>query len=245
VRLLQAYRSTLPPDGIVRVAATGSVAAKAELARMMIAASRPELAETLIESLPADTARPLAALLAAARGAPTEALQAAVAVLKSDETDCDALTAASQASLKLGRTLDALRHGQRAAAECPDRPSGWLANAAAYERRNEPANTERVYRDAIEANPQSLELAEGFGEWLVVQGRIREALAVGRVFTRKSPALLAGWAYYGTLCARAHDDCVAEAERGRSNARTLYGPDQEIGKLPTGGLFGRLTRPAT
>lgn len=242
IRILEAYRATLPEADVSHIAATGSHASRAELARYFIDAGQPDLADRLLRGLADSDVRALQARAEIARKNPAGALRIATAVLKSDATQCDALIAASQASLAFGRTRDALRHGQRAAAECPQRAQGWIANAAAYEARREPANADRVYRDGLEANPQNFALTFRFSTWLAANGREREALAVGRTFTRKSPALLEGWSYYRALCVQTGSDCVAAAERGLAVARTLYGPDEESGKLPTGGLFGRLSR---
>jgi hypothetical protein len=81
-----------------------------------------------------------------------------------------------------------------------------------------------------------------FGDWLVSQGRRSEAQAIARLLTRKSPALIRGWVYYRSLCAVTASGCALDADRGLADARTLYGPDPDVGKLAPGGLFGRLVR---
>lgn len=242
IGVLQAYQLALSDSDVARVAAHGSKASRIELARQMIASKQANPAELLIRGLPATDAQPLAARIAVIRNDPKRALAVAHEVLGKDETECDAQVAVAEASLTLGRSLDALRNGQRAAAECPNRAYAWLATAAAYAARGEAAGVERAFRDATEANPQNFALAMAFGNWLMANGRSREALAIARTFTRKSPALLRGWNYYSALCTRSHNECRADAEQGLDDARSLYGPDRDVGKLPTGGLFGRLVR---
>jgi tetratricopeptide (TPR) repeat protein len=152
------------------------------------------------------------------------------------------LSAVAQAALMQRDGASALRNAQRAAAECPNRSEAWLATAAAYAARDESAGVQRVYRDAINTNPQDLLLTQAYGNWLMEEGRQREALAVARSFTRKSPALLRGWSYYHSLCVRSDAGCATDPERGIADARTRYGVDLEVGKLPSNGLFGRLAR---
>jgi Flp pilus assembly protein TadD len=240
--VLEAYADMLTPGQVAAAAQSGSEAARAELARFLISAGRAALAQAVLVRLPGEDARPLQAQAALLRGDTAAALGIAQDVLKSDETDCDALTAAAGALLSQGRSAAALRNAQRGAAECPTRAEPWVLTARAYAARGEPANVERAYRDAIAANPQSLRLTTAFGDWLDRQGRLSEAQAVARLLTRKSPALVRGWVYYRSLCAQAASPCAGDADRGLADARTLYGPDPDVGKLPPGGLFGRLVR---
>ena len=97
-----------------------------------------------------------------------------------------------------------------------------------------------MFAQALDANKQSAELTRAYADWLVADGRSREAVAMTRRLTRYAPALMNGWRLYLELC-RQHDQrCVAEAERGLDNASTLFGIDLPPGTPPPNGLFGRL-----
>ncbi len=213
-----------------------------ELARYFLENERPDASDLVIQKLPTSDARPLYARLAVLRNRPSQALKIANGVLSKDETQCDALIAFAEASLANRDVAGATRSAQRAAAECPNRSDAWLATAAAYQARDEAIGVQRVYRDAIKANPQNFSIAQAYADWLAREGRHREALAVARTFTRKAPALLRGWEYYRSLCTRLDAGCENEAQRGLAEARTRYGIDRKTGELPQTGLFGRLVR---
>ena len=98
----------------------------------------------------------------------------------------------------------------------------------------------RVFVQALDANKQNSELTGAYANWLVGEGRTREAVAMARRLTRNAPALMSGWRLYLALC-RSHDKrCISEAERGLENSRTLFGIDLPPGTPPPNGLFGRL-----
>jgi tetratricopeptide (TPR) repeat protein len=240
--VLNSYEDMLTVGEVATAAQSGSEPARTELARFLVSAGRPALAEIVLARLSSEDARPLRAQVVLLRKDTATALSIAQDVLKSDETNCDALIAAAGALLSQGRSAAALRNAQRAAAECPNRAEPWVITARVYAGRGEPVNAERAYRDAIASNPQSLKLTMAFGDWLVSQGRRSEAQAIARLLTRKSPALIRGWVYYRSLCAVTASGCALDADRGLADARTLYGPDPDVGKLAPGGLFGRLVR---
>lgn len=243
IGLLRVYGvDDLSPMQLEVVRQNASPATLAELARNLLEAGHASAAGLVIRSLPGATARPLAARLAILNGRPDDALEIAAPVLASDRTQCDALIAFGRARLLMGDGGDALRKAQLAAAECPAQREAWMLAADAYSAGKNPPGVERVFRDAIASNPQDFILTRRFSEWLVLQGRAREALAVARRLTRNAPALNAAWAHYRALCTRLEADCIDEAERGLADARTRYWLDLQPGEIPPNGLFGRLVR---
>lgn len=242
VDLLRDYSIAITEDEVSGLAASANGTTLVELARYFLENELPGASDLVIQQLPSNDARPLYARLAVLKSQPSQAVKIANEVLNRDETQCDALIAFAEASLANRDVPGATRSAQRAAAECPKRSEAWLATAAAYQARDEAIGVQRVYRDAIKANPQNFSIAQAFADWLAREGRQREALAVARSFTRKSPALLRGWEYYRSLCTRLDAGCENEAQRGLAQARTRYGIDARMGELPQTGLFGRLVR---
>ncbi|MCB2074261.1 MAG: tetratricopeptide repeat protein [Novosphingobium sp.] len=216
-----------------------SSAAREAIARFLIEQRQFDRAKAIVASLDGNGQRGLSARLLANQGKPAQALKIANAVLEKDKTQCDALTAKSEASSQLGKRSVALEIGQRAAAECPNQVAAWLAAAQAYRALKIPSGVERVYSQALDSNPQNLELVRSYAGWLFENGRKREALAIARRLTREAPALVGGWRYYAAVCQRAGDDCEKQANQGLANARTRFGIDLEPGTRPPNGLFGR------
>jgi Flp pilus assembly protein TadD len=173
-------------------------------------------------------------------GKTSDALRLAEALLAQDTTDCDALIAASEGTVKARNAPAAVRYAQLAAAECPTEPSAWLTSARAYEALGRKSGVNRVYVQSLDANKQSSELTAAYAKWLVAEGRSREAIAFARRLAKYAPALLSGWQLYGDLCRRFDAGCVDEAAEGLANARTMYGVDLAPGTKPSNGLFGRL-----
>ena len=212
------------------------------MARLLIETGDLPRAARVLPTLQGNSRLGLLARFYDRQGKHALARSTAAAVLAKDATQCDALVAHSEANRALRNPEVALQSGQRAAAECPNQASAWLAAADAYRALGRPSGADRVYKQAIDALPQDLEVASAYAEWLLQEKRRREALAVARKLTRSAPALLGGWRHYAAICRRAEGNCEAEAERGLADARTLYGIDLEPGATLTNGLTGRLAR---
>lgn len=221
------------------VAQTAPPAAREIVARYLVNVRALDAAQEMIGSLDGGTQEAIAARLQIARGNTQEGLANAAAVLQRDATQCDALIAASEAQLALGGVKRAVQAGQQAVAECPDRPEAYLAAAFAYDAFERPAGADRIFGDAVKANPQNIELASAYSRWLIAKGREREAVAILRRYTRNTPASLRGWQLYGDVCRRTNHACVRDAEVGRNRAASMYGVDLPPGQLQPNGLFGR------
>jgi tetratricopeptide (TPR) repeat protein len=223
-----------------RINRNGSAASRQALARFLIRHDRAQEANATLETLPANAAAGLRARYLDLTGKTSDALRLAEALLAQDTTDCDALIAASEGTVKARNAPAAVRYAQLAAAECPTEPSAWLTSARAYEALGRKSGVNRVYVQSLDANKQSSELTAAYAKWLVAEGRSREAIAFARRLAKYAPALLSGWQLYGDLCRRFDAGCVDEAAEGLANARTMYGVDLAPGTKPSNGLFGRL-----
>jgi predicted Zn-dependent protease len=186
----------------------------------------------------------LEARLALLEGDRAQAVRKARAVLADDKTNCDALVALAGARLEAGEGDEALSHAQLSAAECPQRKAAWLLAAEAHQFLGNEAGAWRVFQDARAALPQDLFVTKVYADWLVGEGRKREAVAAARQLAREAPALEPAWVLYGLMCQQAADSCSEEAQRGAADARSRYWIDLRAGELPAQGLFGRLVRRA-
>lgn len=222
-----------------QIATAAPQPAREVVARFLLRSNALPAAERLVTGLSGDPRTALEAQLANLRGQHAQALRAAGTVLAHDKTNCDALVARSQALRALGRAEGAVASGQQAAGECPDRVETYFAAAAAYDAWGRTEAVDRVYAQAIDAQPQNLALARQYAGWLLAENRGREAVAILRRFTRDSPASLAAWTLYGEVCAKARRSCAREVAAGRAGAATRYGVDLPPGQLQPNGLFGR------
>lgn len=230
----------LSKPALARIVEDGSAPARQSFARFLIRQSRSEEAAAVIESLPPALRRGVYARYLHLAGNSAQARRRAAAIIERDATDCDALIAASESALALGMADDALRYAQTASSECLDLPGAWIAAATAYQELGRESGVRRVFGQALDANKQSTELTETYADWLIAEGRTREAVAMARRLTRYAPAMMSGWRLYLALC-REHDQrCVNDAERGLQNAQGLLGIDLPPGTPPPNGLFGRL-----
>jgi predicted Zn-dependent protease len=223
-----------------QIAAKAAPETREIVTRYLLADRRLDEAEAMIASLDGNARQALAARLQVARGDARGGAATAAAVLEQDDTHCDALVAQSEAQLALQRPQAAVRYGQRAAAECPDRPEAATAAAFAYTAFERPSGSDRLFRDAIDASPQNLRIASAYADWLLRQGRQRQAVATLRRYTRDTPSSVKGWRLYADLCRRTRSGCEREAELNRTRAASRYGIDLPPGQLQPNGLFGRL-----
>lgn len=239
--LWQEYGAQDVPQSLFdRINRSGSAAARQALVRFLILQDRAAQANATLSTLPANASANLRARYLALIDKTADALDLAETVLEKDTTDCDALIAASEGSARRHEAADAVRYAQLASAECPNQPSAWLASARAYQALGRASGVNRVYVEALDANKQSSELTAAYTQWLVSEGRSREAIAMARRLTRYAPALLSGWRLYGDLCRRFDATCTGEASDGLASARTLFGVDPAPGASAPNGLFGRL-----
>lgn len=217
----------------------GSYSARASLARFLIDEGRAGDAEIALSGLPPARSAGLNVKLMLLKGDVSGAARLADEILRRDKTDCDALDAGAGSAIKQKRFDDALQDAQRAAAECPTSPDGWLLSAQAYANLNQPGGIRRVFAQALDVNRQSARLTSAYARWLVSEGKHREGLAIARRLTRQAPALLSGWQLYRDLCRKFDQSCLSEASAGLANAKGLFGVDLPPGEPPPNGLLGR------
>ena len=132
-----------------------------------------------------------------------------------------------------------LRDAQHAASECPNQATNWLVAARAYAAMGRPNGIDRIFSQALDENPQDLRIAKAYANWLLRDGREREAVAIARRLTRDSPASLSAWRQYEAVCQAAEAECAGQAALGLEDARTRFGIDLKPGTLAPNELFGR------
>lgn len=241
VDLWQQYGSAAVTDAAwSQIAGNAPADAREVIARYLLNEGKTDEAGRMIASLDGAARQALAARLQVATGDARGGAASATEMLSRDQTHCDALVAMSEARLALGEPGAAVRAGQRAAAECPDRAEAFVAAALAYDAFGRPAGADRVFGAGIDGNPQNIMLASAYADWLLENGRQRQAVAILRRYTRDTPASVKGWRLYADLCRQTDSGCEREAESNRARAATIYGIDLPPGQLQPNGLFGRI-----
>jgi tetratricopeptide (TPR) repeat protein len=151
------------------------------------------------------------------------AARGARAILEDDKTNCEALSAIAEWELSQRRLQESVRAAQVLATQCLDRIDGYLLLARAYQAANRPAAIERVFRDGIEAHPDSPVLARRFSDWLLSQERGEAAVAIANKLTKIAPNRNSSWRLLGDVCRRAaRPSCAARAAQGLAAARKDY-----------------------
>jgi Tfp pilus assembly protein PilF len=238
IALWEEYGSDDVSPQILRgIIGEGNIATRRALARYYVERGNEPDASLVISSLTSEPA--IRARLALMKRQIAQASQLANTVLTEDQTNCDALVAASEAALLRRQPADAVRRAQQAAAECPQLSSAWITTARAYEASGQSSGVSRAFIQGLDANKQSTKLTAAYTNWLVSKRRPREAVALARRLTRYAPALISGWRLYLNLCQRLQPTCSDEAQAGLADARTRFAIDPTPGEPAPNGLFGR------
>lgn len=214
--------------------------ARLALANTLIDAGRATAARRLSRSLNVDDRQAIAARTTAREEQAAQGLALASQVLESDTTHCTALVARAEAFNELGKNDEALISAQQATSNCPRMASGWIAGVEAYDALDQDSGVVRMFRQAIDANPQNLFIAVRYSDWLLEENRTRDAVAAAAGLTLRAPSLTAGWTNYLRVCRRASDDCAAKAMNGLAASRRELGMDLTPQEKLQFGLFGSL-----
>lgn len=234
-------RDPLDEGEFDELATNSNEATRVGVARYYLDSGRPAIAHSLLSGAVSLEARALDARSAIVGGQPAAGAAAADRILATDQTQCDALIARSEASAVNKKWSDAVLAAQTAAAECPQNIQASLALARAYQGQEKPSGVRRAFADGITQNPQDPILGGAFSGWLETIGESRQAVAEARRRSRRTPALVSAWVAYRDLCARLQDaGCAADARAGLSRANTLLGIDPSPGVATARGLIGRL-----
>ncbi|MBS0481120.1 MAG: hypothetical protein JSR96_03020 [Proteobacteria bacterium] len=243
VNLIAEYdRTPFDGPGLAEFGGAANRAAVEALGRFYITSGQYEAAKALFANA-ADRAPPaIRARLDAAAGREAEAQVAADQVLESDKTNCDALLARANLSLRKQQADAALLAAQTAQSQCPLDAGGWVLLASAYDMKQDSIGVRRVFEQGIAANPRQSFLTARYIDWLIRNGQASRALGPARRLAVNAPALRSGWELYGKVAAAAKDSsAAAEAARGLQRANTLLGIDIPSGEPPPRGmLFQRL-----
>jgi tetratricopeptide (TPR) repeat protein len=206
----------------------GGIEARLMVARFLLDQNRLEEAGALVEGA-GGGGRAVDPRLAglgtriAIRQGNAGAARGARAILEDDKTNCEALSAIAEWELSQRRLQESVRAAQVLATQCLDRIDGYLLLARAYQAANRPAAIERVFRDGIEAHPDSPVLARRFSDWLLSQERGEAAVAIANKLTKIAPNRNSSWRLLGDVCRRAaRPSCAARAAQGLAAARKDY-----------------------
>lgn len=212
------------------------------LGRYYIGSRQPAAARSLFSGNSNQAGRAIRVRLDAVAGDDAVALAAADAVLARDKTNCDALLARADVTLRQLKSDTALLAAQTAQGQCPQDTAGWVLLARAYEQKRDAAGVERVFEQGIKANPRQSFLFGQYADWLIANGKSARAVSVARLVTLNAPALVSGWGLYLRIATAARDPAArSEALQGVGRARTMLGIDIPRGEPPAHGtLFQRL-----
>ena len=232
----------LSPTDLAALANGGAIEARLAAARFLLDRGDLAGAQALVAQSADPRARGLLARLQVRRG-DARGATAAQAILKDDDTNCEALTAIAEWNLRLGKVDAAVLPAQVAATQCRDRIDGYVILSNAYRRANRAPAVERVSREGIDAHPLDPRLTGRFAEWLLSRGRAEAAVAAARRLTTVAPSRASSWRVLAQVCQRAGNSaCAGDAARGLAKARTTYQLDPLPGVRAADPLFGRTWR---
>lgn len=244
-RLWYAYdQNALTEDQLARAAAKAAVNTRLALARFYVATGRGGVAAALLRPVATGWSSDIQAAYARAIGAAgnsAAAREAADRILQKDPDNGDALLIRADATLARGDPATAIVDYQRVVRDYPQWEEGYIALARAYRAADKADGVRRTFESGRQALPQSLPLARAYvGELLRIGDRER-AQDVARRFALDSPSLIAGWTWYGAVCAQTGGgDCRDEAAEGLKRSRARFGLDVAPGTPPPIALVGRL-----
>ena len=214
--------------------------ARRAVARFVLANGQPRRASDILGVAKSVADKALSARIAVADGSAV-GMSAAMQILDRDNTQCDALLASAAALTRGGDPARAVTAAQRAVAECPDDPGGYLQLAASNRAGLNQPGEFRALDAGLAAHPQDVQIASTYYARAVQGGDTERALSVARRFTRGAPSLTAAWAMLTKACKLTKDDaCAQRAKVGLDKARSDYRLDPLPGELPAGGALGQL-----
>lgn len=236
IQLWQEFDSTAPQRG--SLGKIGNPAVRQGLARYLNTRQRFAEAEALIADDNSPTAVAIRSRVLFAVGQPIKARQLAESVISNDKSQCDALVTLGNMALAGRDYPTAVTNGQQAAAECPTDLEGWFIQIRSYMALQQDIQTIRVFREAINRNPDDEVIHSAFVDWLLRSGRGSQALGVSRHLIRYAPNRISSWRLMAKACGGA--DCRSEATTGLAYAQASFVIDRRPGEPPRRGLFANL-----
>lgn len=226
------------------LAKEGSLEARINIARYLLATDRPGDARRILVSVSSGfwpEARALFARAVYQMGETAEGAAIAAELLEKDTTNADALLIQVRESVKKRDYAKAKNDAQLIVRDNPLLRAGYFALIDVYLAKDDEADAQRIFRDAAQNLPQDLILFRRYGDFLMSNGEPTRAILALRKFARNTSASLRAWQLLADMCRRASNDvCVKQAGQLEEDARTIYAIDPPPGTPPTRGLFGRL-----
>jgi len=201
-----------------------------QTAAALVAKVKPELQATNMS---------IAARAQDALGKSVQARQSVAAILKTAPDDVDALILHAQFEQKDGHANAALEAGQKAISVDPLDPEAYVVLAALNKAGGQNWRARQVFEDGIKQLPQDFLLIEKYTQFLHLLGDKDRAVSVARSFARAMPSSVKAWMIYLAEC-RLIDDaaCIADAEKGRQSAQSIFRVDPAPGVRTDRGLLG-------
>jgi len=150
-----------------------------------------------------------------------EAARFAVAALRFDHEQTDALMARVLIQLAARNPAGALRDARIVAAENPQFAPGYALLRRALVAAGEPLLADRALFDAVNANRDDPVALRQLATMLVANNRAGDALDYARSFSLRNVASVAGWTIRGDMCRITGD--AACATRARAIVARLHG----------------------
>lgn len=235
--LWEEYDPEAPARGTLKPMQDASL--REAIVRYLIDRGRAAEASPFLQGTASPAAQGLQARVALALGQAANAERVAGSVLAADPGQCDALVALTGIDMARSQATAAVTNAQRAAAECPTMREAWLATAKAFAAKGEVRQVERVFRDALERDPDDQPLHAAYIEWLKRNGRADKTVAVARHLIRYAPNRLSTWRLYAATCG-ADEQCRDEATKGLAKAKASFVIDRRPGELSPRGLLATL-----
>ena len=226
------------PPGPVSLPASSSAAAREDVARYLAEVNRGHEAIAVLAAAPSANAEGIKALALLNQGQEQAAGQLARQVVSGDAGQCEARLVLARISLRARNFDAAVLDGSQALGECPGLVDAAQTLALAYGALRQDNQVERVYRDALVKNPDSLRLATAYATWLRAHGQADRAEAVARRLMRVAPSRTSSWKLLAAACAEAA--CRAEAQAGLTAATSAYRIDPRPGESRPAGLYAPL-----
>jgi predicted Zn-dependent protease len=210
--------------------------------RYLLWQGQPQMAADLIAAVqPAvrATNASISARASAALGQSASAQQSANAILATAPDDVDALLLHAQFEQKAGHANIALEAAQNAVSADPLDPETYVVLADLNRLNGQAWRARQVFEDGLKQLPQDFLLAEKYTQFLHESGDKGRAISVALSLARALPSSVKAWSIYLAQCQWSADAaCIAEAEKGRQSAQSVYRNDPPPGVRTDRGLLG-------
>lgn len=212
------------------------------IGRYLLWQGQPQMAADLVAKIRPDLQATNMSIVARAQnalGQSASARASVAAILKTAPDDVDALILHAQFEQKDGRASSALEAAQRAVSIDPLDPEVYVALAALNKANGQDWRARQVFEDGFKQLPQDFFLIEKYTQFLHLLGDKGRSVSVARAFARALPSSVKAWTIFLGECRLVGDTaCIADAEKGRQGAQSIFRIDPPPGVRTDRGLLG-------